>query len=190
MSKKKNKTGKSKNVLAILKDLETKGDVKNSAIETGKSLVVGLIGAGVGAAFGKPSLAVGVLTAGLGHYYNSKLITTLGVGMIASGGYQIGSGVNGTAVGGMEGVKERVKAFTSNIKDRLYLDKIIKSKGTNGIDGTDGLDDVQYFKYPSNELNMGSLDDIENDIARSGAQFQRQMSGASDDLEGIEDKLY
>jgi hypothetical protein len=46
----------------LTQDLETKHDIKNSAIETVKDVVVGVIGGGaVGAAIGRASLAVGAL---------------------------------------------------------------------------------------------------------------------------------
>jgi hypothetical protein len=38
---------------------------------------------------------------------------------------------------------------------------------------------------------MGSLDNIEREIARLGEQYERkQMTGMNDDMNGIEDKLY
>lgn len=196
MSKKKNKRAskaKKAKVLAIAQQLDTKGNAKNSAIESVKDLVVGVVGGGIaGAAVGKPSLLVGFGTSLIGHYMGSSLATSFGLGMMASGGYQIGSGtVNGTVT---ENVKERVKAFGANIKQRLYLDKIIKPKEATKEETTNGMGDVQYFKYPqqNQELDMGALEDIEREIAKSGEQFQQQqMSGSYDDVSGTgEDKIY
>jgi hypothetical protein len=196
MSKKKSKhasKAKKAKVLAIAHQLETKGSAKNSAIESVKDLVVGVVGGGLaGAAVGKPSLLVGFGTSLIGHYMGSSLATSFGLGMMASGGYQIGSGtVNGTVT---ENVKERVKAFGTNIKQRLYLDKIIKPKDETKEETTNGMGDVQYFKYPqqNQELDMGALENIEREIAKSGEQFQqRQMSGSYDDVSGTgEDKIY
>lgn len=195
MSKKKGKTSKAKkaHVLAIAKELDTKGNAKNSAIESVKDLVIGVVGGGLaGAAIGKPSLLVGFGTSLMGHYMGSSMATSFGMGMMASGGYQIGQGaVNGLT--GLDGAKERMKAFGANIKQRLYIDKIIKPKEvTQGDEGTSGLGNVQYFKYPqTQELDMGALDNIESEIARSGEQFERrQMSGAYDEMSGAEDKIY
>ena len=197
MSKKKNKhasNAKKAHVLAIAQELDTKGNAKNSAIESVKDLVVGVVGGGLaGAAIGKPSLLVGLGTSLIGHYMGSSMATSFGMGMMASGGYQIGQGaVNGTGLTGLDGAKERMKAFGANIKQRLYIDKIIKPKETTKEEGTDGLGNVQYFKYPqTQELDMGSLDSIESEIARSGEQFERrQMSGAYDEMSGAEDKIY
>lgn len=199
MSKKKNtKASKAKkaHVLAIAKQLDTKGDAKNSAIESVKDLVVGVVGGGLaGAAVGKPSLLVGFGTSLIGHYMGSSLATSFGLGMMASGGYQISSGaVNGLS--GLDGAKERMKAFKDNIKQRLYLDKIIKPKqAEEKEESTNGMGSVQYFKYPqqqNQELDMSGLDEIENAIARSGEQFQqRQMSGNYDEVSGMEEnKIY
>jgi hypothetical protein len=197
MSKSKKKSSKAKKakVLAIAQELDTKGNAKNSAIESVKDLVIGVVGGGLaGAAIGKPSLLVGFGTSLIGHYMGSSMATSFGLGMMASGGYQIGQGaVNGTSLTGLDGAKERMKAFGQNIKQRLYLDKIIKPKEETTDEGTSGFGNVQYFKYPQLDqpLDMGALDDIERQIARSGEQYElRQMSGAYDDISGTEDKIY
>lgn len=195
MSKKKKKASKSKShVLAIAQELNTKGSAKNSAIESVKDLVVGVVGGGLaGAAIGKPSLLVGLGTSLIGHYMGSSMATSFGLGMMASGGYQISQGaVNGTSLTGLDGAKERMKAFGANIKQRLYIDKIIKPKEIQNEEGTNGMGNVQYFKYPQNqELDMGALNDIETEIARSGEQYERrQMSGAYDEMSGSENPIY
>lgn len=198
MSKKKSKPAskaKKAKVLAIAHQLDTKGNAKHSAIESVKDLVVGVVGGGLaGAAVGKPSLLVGFGTSLIGHYMGSSLATSFGLGMMASGGYQIGSGaVSGTSVSGLDGAKERMKAFGDNIKQRLYIDKIIKPKEAKE-ETTNGMGSVQYFKYPqqNEELDMGSLETIEREIARSGEQYeQKQMSGTYDDMSGVGDeKIY
>lgn len=191
MSKKKSKRSskaKKTKTLALVRELQTKGDAKNSAIESVKDLLIGAVGGGVaGAAIGKPSLLVGFGTSLIGHYMGSSLATSFGLGMMASGGYQVGAdAVNGTGTSGLDGVKERIKAFGTNIKQRLYLDKVIKAKDSDKEETTDGMGNVQYFKYPANqELDMGSLENIENEIARSGEQYERQMSGGYDGLSDI-----
>lgn len=185
--KKKNKNSVSKvRVMALLHPLSTKGDIKNSGIETLKSLGFGVIGGGVaGAAVGKSSLAWGALATFAGHFVQSPPLTSFGLGMMACGGYQIGQGaVNGSPLSGLDGAKERVKAFTSNLKERMYLDKIMRKD-----DSVNGLDAVQYFKYPGGEtqqIDMGSLDNIERQISMSADQF----AGSDDDVSGVEDRLY
>ncbi|MDO8998309.1 MAG: hypothetical protein Q7W45_00985 [Bacteroidota bacterium] len=196
MSKKKNKKSSKKNqskVMTLTQPLETKGNGKNTAIETLKDIAVGVIGGGLaGAAIGKPSLLTGIGTSLIGHYVGVPLMTSFGFGMMASGTYQMATGsVNG--VSGLEGVKERVQLFKESLKQRLYLDKIIKPKKKED-EGANGMGSVQYFKYPNTEnkeLDMGSMDNIEREIARLGEQYERkQMTGMNDDINGIEDKLY
>jgi hypothetical protein len=196
MSKKKNKKSSKKNqskVMTLTQPLETKGNGKNTAIETLKDIAIGVIGGGLaGAAIGKPSLLTGIGTSLIGHYVGVPLMTSFGFGMMASGTYQMATGsVNG--VSGLEGVKERVQLFKESLKQRLYLDKIIKPKKKED-EGANGMGSVQYFKYPNTEnkeLDMGSLDNIEREIARLGEQYERkQMTGMNDDMNGIEDKLY
>jgi hypothetical protein len=190
MGKKKSKkrSGSHAKALAILQELNTKGNARNSMIEAVKSLAVGVIGGGLaGAAIGKPSLAVGLGTTLTGNFLNVPLLSTFGVGMMASGGYQIGAGLKGTD--GLDGAKDRMKAFGQNLKERLYLDKIIKKKdGTNGVNG---VGEVQYFKYPQKELDMGSLDNLEQQIARSSEEFAaaRQIAGNDDEVSGTEDYI-
>jgi hypothetical protein len=190
MGKKKSKkrSGSHAKALAILQELNTKGNARNSMIEAVKSLAVGVIGGGLaGAAIGKPSLAVGLGTTLTGNFLNVPLLSTFGVGMMASGGYQIGAGLKGTD--GLDGAKDRMKAFGQNLKERLYLDKMIKKKdGTNGVNG---VGEVQYFKYPQKELDMGSLDNLEQQIARSSEEFAaaRQIAGNDDEVSGTEDYI-
>jgi len=176
-------------MLALLQQLETEGDAKNSFYEMLKDGVIVLVGAGLGAAIGRPSLLVGLGTSFAGHYLDQPRLTALGMGLIATGGYKVATGVNGAEVGGLEGAKERLKAFGSNVKSNLYLDKFIKSSAVNGEeDTTAGLGEVQYFKYP--ELNMAGLDAIEDEIRKSGEQFSGTQVGATyDEVAGPDDRI-
>ena len=150
--------------------LDTKGNVKNTMLETGKVLLVGVIGGGlIGAAMGRVSLGAGALVTGAGHYSGNKLATILGVGMMAANGFQRSKGVSGLE--GLDGVKERLQAYKETFSEKLFIDKLIAkaSKAANGIG------DVQYFTYP-NEMNgdLAALDYIENQITESGLQQMRE----------------
>jgi hypothetical protein len=178
-------------MLALLQQLETEGDAKNSFLEMLKSGVIVLAGAGLGAAIGKPSLLVGLGTTFAGHYFNQPRLASLGVGMIASGGYKLTAGLKGADVGGLEGAKERFKTFSVNLKDNLYIDKFIKPTASKSLEeGTNGLGEAQYFKYPNNEANMAGLDAIEDEINRSAEQYSqsRQMSGY-EDMAGADERI-
>jgi phage tail tape-measure protein len=162
-------------------ELKTKGNVKNTALETGKDILVCVLGGGlIGAAIGRPSLAVGILTTGVGHYSGNKLTQLLGLGMMAANGFQRNTTVSG--IEGLDGVKERVQAFKESFSERLYLDKLKKSASTGT---TNGFGDLQYFSYPNNDL--AALDAIEDQLTDSAMQFQGQLPEAEYDMGDIGD---
>lgn len=179
MAKKKNQyksNARKKNFLkGMNEELPTKGNVKNTVLETGKDLLVAVLGGGlIGSAIGRPSLAIGLVTTGTGHYTQNRLLTLLGIGMMAANGFQKGKAVNGLE--GLDGVKERLMAYKENFSEKLYLDKLIKQKSKGAA--TNGMGELQYFNY-NNDLNGGlnALESIENQLIESGMQFQ-QMTGA------------
>lgn len=173
MPRKKNRYHKKAKMKGFLNGFaavsNTKGKLKDSALETGKDLLVGVIGGGViGAIIGKPSLLVGILTTGAGHYTHSRLIQLLGLGMMASNGFQTKTAVSGLE--GLEGVKERLEAYKETFKEKFYLDKIIKKKEVAGFG------EVQYFNYPESMGDLAALNDIERQLEQSALQFQGTTS--------------
>lgn len=166
---------------SITRDLDTKGDAKNSAIETAKDVVVGVVGGGLaGAALGKFSLLAGAVITGIGHYTKSRLASIFGVGMMATGGLvQSEAGMKGMEDKDMlEGAKERVLAFKDSFPKRIFLDKLLSSKKA-GQNENEAMGEVQYFVYPGREqdggmsgsLDLTALEHIENQIAESGADY-------------------
>ncbi|NLR82253.1 hypothetical protein [Chitinophaga eiseniae] len=160
--------------------LHTKGLAFNSAKETGKDLLIGVLGGGlVAALLGRYSLLAGLGVTYLGHYTGNPITSSFGLGMMASPNL-VGGAVNG--LDGLDGVKERVQAFKENMMQRTFLDKVIKKKET--VNGTVG--EIQYFDY--GQMNgsdnpelygdlavenghpelMGALNDIDNAIADAG----------------------
>lgn len=172
--------------------LATKGDAKNTAIETVKAVVIGVIGGGLaGAAIGKPSFLVGLGVTGIGHYTGNPMATLFGVGLMAANGFQSKS-VSGFE--GMDGVKERVLAYGQELKEKLYLDKVAflnkeKEESANGIG------DLQYFDYgnemkgASSELSneLAALDEIEHQIENSGLRHMQVNGIGVGDVDGYED---
>ncbi|MEI9909776.1 MAG: hypothetical protein WDO71_08920 [Bacteroidota bacterium] len=198
MSKKKNRYQKQANKKHFLsgmnEGLPTKGNAKNTLLETGKDILIGVLGGGlIGAAIGRPSLLIGIVTTGAGHYTGNKLVQLLGVGMMASNGFQKSSTVSGLE--GLDGVKERLKAYKETFSEKLYLDKILKKAAAAA---TNGFGELQYFTYPDASMNgsLAALDDIENQIAESARQFQGQLKGEEDllgdeyEVSGLEERLY
>lgn len=186
--KKKNsyeKKAQKKQLLDGVAAEHAKGDIKRSALETGRDILVGAIGGGLaGAVLGRSSFLVGIAVTGVGHYMGSNGAAAFGVGMMASGGYQAVAGaMNGTEKEGFEGVKERMAAFKEEFKRKLFLDKIIKSKKEEKTEeGTNGMGEVQYFTYPngkelegaSDHLNV--LDRIEKQVEESAKKFEAKQS--------------
>ena len=85
MAKKKNRyaqKAKKQNFMQHMTgQLDTKGDIKNSLLETGKELIITVIVGGVaGAAIGRPSLLIGAGITGAGHYTGNRMLSLLGVG--------------------------------------------------------------------------------------------------------------
>ncbi len=187
----------------LTQPLETKGNLKNTAIETVKDLVAGVLAGGIaGAAIGRASLVVGTVITGIGHYTKSRLASIFGVGMMASNGFQkSGDQVSGTddkEKGVVDGVKDRLTAYKESFMQKLFLDKILKKKqaSTSG-DGTSGIGEVKYFVYPGNknkELDMSELERIEKAVANSAEQFkQEQQTEGIDGVKAMldpEEKIY
>jgi hypothetical protein len=188
MAKKKSnvqaKATKKKFLAGMTQTLDTKNNIQNSFVETGKDLIIGVVGGGVvGAAIGKPSLLIGIAITGTGHFMNNRLMTSLGMGMMASNGFQT-KGLKGVeGVDGIEDIKERINTYKKSFMEKTYLDKI-KTLQKGKSKAVDGMGEVQYFTYPQNLLE-GANDDydilnrIENHIANEGMQ-RAQINGITE----------
>lgn len=159
----------------------TGAKVKDSVIQTGKDLLIGVIGGGIaGAVIGKPSLLIGAGVTGYGHYANKPTMTTFGIGMMAASGFNAGvnstQGIDGFSA---EDVKARIMNFKDSFTSKLFLDKIIKKKTG---ESTNGVGAVQYFEYPNEnkELDFSALDRLQNQIVQSGIDYKKNMQGVSD----------
>mgnify|MGYP000903309969 CR=1 FL=1 len=197
-------TNRKEKILALLSELETKGDIKNSGIEGIKTTLIALGGAIVGKKIGRPSLLLGIGTIAAGHYFDSKRLVNLGVGITAGGGIATAESLKGTDETLAGKFKSGLKEFGQDLKHRLYVDKFIKPKKGESTNGLGEVGEVQYFKYPGNELNMGTLEAIEDEIRRSSELMeQRQMkgneevsgsneevSGGYEDVSGVEEKIF
>lgn len=195
MSKKKKggknpymKDGKSKGFIQFDKRLSTKGDVKNTAIETGKDILIGAIGGGlIAAVIGKPSMLVGIGMTGAGHYLDNGLLKILGIGVMASNGLLGQSGYSKDAI------MSRVQSLKGNISEKLFIDKLLGKKGSEDA-GTSGMGEVQFFNYPNDmseaykELSgeLDSLNNLHRNLIRNGMTRMEQMEGMMD-MEGVED---
>lgn len=181
---------KKKFLSGMTQTLNTKSNVQNSLLETGKDLVVGVVGGGfIGAAIGKPSLLIGIAITGTGHFMDNRLLTSLGMGMMASNGFQTKSLKGLDGANSIEEIKARINTYKTSFLEKTYVDKI-KALQNGKTKGTDGFGDVQYFTYPQNLLEgandeLEALNRIENHIANQGLQ-QAQISGITG-IEGLDD---
>lgn len=182
---------------------ETKGNFKNTMAYTGRDILLGGLGGSLaGALAGRTSLVIGAVVTGAGHFFGSPGTAMFGVGMMASGGYQTLSGMNGVEKEGMEGVKDRFKNFQSNLKRQLFLDKILPKKKAATDEATNGMGGVEYFNHQND--NMNGLDyteanRIEEQIRESARQFEAKQSmgevagtdgvDGTDGIDGIEDRI-
>lgn len=153
----------------------TTHNVKATAIQTGKDLLIGVIGGGIaGAVIGKPALLIGMGVTGYGHYANKPTLTTFGIGMMASSGFN--SGTNGVDGFSVEDVKTRVMNFKDSFTSKLFLDKFIKPKTE---ETANGIGAVQYYDYPqeNKELDLSALDRLQAQVVQSGIDYKKSMQG-------------
>ena len=164
--------------------------VKESAIQTGKDLLIGVIGGGIaGAVIGKSSLLIGAGITGYGHYANKPTLTTFGIGMMAASGFNAGVTTQGIDGFSAEDVKARIMNFKDSFTSKLFLDKIIKKKTE---DGANGVGAVQYYDYPNDnkELDFSALDRLQNQVVQSGIDYKKSMQGIESRTEESAKPIY
>ena len=172
------KKAKKKSILKSLgQGLDTKHNAKNTLLESGKDLIIGVIGGGLaGAAIGKPSLLIGLGVAGVGHYLDCQPAKLLGIGLMASNGFQ---DKNLKGLDGLDGVKERIVAYKESFAEKLYLPAALHKKHPGKA--VNGVGEVQHFSYPQDlgamrKLYQGMDDE---DMAMEHIHKQIQSSGDS-----------
>jgi hypothetical protein len=179
----------------------TKKNLKNTAIETVKDLAGVVVGGLAGAAIGKPSLYVGIGLTGAGHFTETPLLTSFGVGVMAANGFQGGKTVEGLDGMDMASVKERVNAYKDSFLQKTYIDKLAKKKEVTPKE-TNGFGNLQFFNAGNeyrDSINGGgydelaALDSIEQQVLQSGMAHMRNNRieglddvGGLDDIEGFE----
>lgn len=165
----KSKIAKIKNadVDAILTKMETKGQLKNTAIKTLTSVGLFVIGGKLASAIlGRPSFYIGLGLTGLGYYNKNSWIPAIGLGMMAS------SNPLNKSTSTVEGfdfkselseAKERVKGLKDDFLHNTYLDKFFDKKEPEG--------GVTGFGNPP--VNFGMLDKLEQQIISSAMEYQQ-----------------
>jgi len=160
-----------------------KGNGKITGLLTLKDAVLAIVcGRLIAVVTGKLSIPAGAALTAFGHFSGNPNFTALGIGAMAANNQSKSETVSG--IDGLDGVKDRVKAYKQSLLDDLFINKLFQKKSINGVG------DVQYFNYPDVAVGeLAALDNIENQLVESGMQFQ----GAEDyvdGIEGIDDPLY
>ncbi len=176
------KRRKTRNTRALHGNASTASANKKPVTETlkegGLMLVSAIAAGGAGAVIGKHSLLVGIPVTLFGVHKGNKYITSAGLGLCLSNGFQQQqtsaaptNGIDDEMDGfSMEEVKERVGNYFKNFSEKLYLPKN-QSLPTNGLGASD--EQPTYFINPyqnpqlqGNDLDMSQLDRVQEQIAQ------------------------
>ncbi|MBP2831251.1 hypothetical protein J8281_03540 [Aquimarina sp. U1-2] len=146
--------------------METKANVKDSLLETGKNMGSGILGMLAGSAVGRHSLWLGAATIFGGAWYQYDWLISAGVGMVASNGFS-GSTAE-TTTEGVDGIKDEVEnaknRALSSLKalgKKIYLDKLSPSIGQKL--GLGALEDQPLVFVGSEVADQGDFDTSEVD---------------------------
>ena len=194
------------NVTHILKDMKTKGDMKNTAIKTATQVGIGVVGGGIlSAIIGKPSFLIGLTLAGIGNYNDNSWLAPLGIGMMASS--HIAPNTSESSVSGFdlkeqgEKIKERLAALKDSFMSKTYMDKIFKGKptATKGSEAntrksfSEEIPETEEITNGFGNLTQSenTLNQIEQQLVASAMEFQRsrgnrQTQGVDAELMGME----
>jgi hypothetical protein len=95
--------------------------IKDSVVQTGKDLLIGVIGGGIaGAVIGKTSLLIGAGVTGYGHFAQKPMISTFGIGMMAASGFNAGTNpTNGVDGFSKEDITARIKSFKDSFTSTM-----------------------------------------------------------------------
>ncbi|MHB8260462.1 MAG: hypothetical protein ACYDCN_08515 [Bacteroidia bacterium] len=147
--------------------------IKESAIETGKDILIGVIGGGVtGLVLGKTSLLIGAAVTGYGHFENKPFFKTFGLGMMMGGGASAANSMSGLGTASAEEIKARIVSFKDSFLNKLYLDKLFpKTVETPAKPAVNGLGE--------GELDFSELTKLEQKLLQSGQDFQKKNEGAN-----------
>lgn len=143
----------------------TKDKFKSTAEGLGRDLLIGVIGGGLaGAVLGRYSFLLGLGVAGFGHYSESKTMTALGLGMMASGTFHALTGKDQDSKKPlMEKVSERVEAFKTDLKRKLWVDKFYENKASKDKTNTttDNVNGIQSETTTKTEKEASTSSNVD-----------------------------
>ncbi|HYG53123.1 MAG TPA: hypothetical protein VD905_19625 [Flavobacteriales bacterium] len=183
----------------------TKGNISSTLTQTGLDLLLGgIAGSFVGSLAGRYSLLGGAVVTGASYYMGSRLGASFGIGIMSGGYFSIVNGVGSLEGTTMDNIKARSKVFAEGLKQKLFLDKILKSKKTDAATTTtsataaqsqpvSGTEQVRYFMYPQSdaqvqgpgELDMSALDRLNAQVAESAKAYKAQSKENPQQVSGL-----
>lgn len=121
-----------------------------------QDLAIGVIGGGLASAvLGRYSFVIGLGLSGYGHYSQNRLLSVLGLGMMASGTFSALTGRDQDQKKPFgEQVTERVQAFKSEFKRKLWLDYFDKKNGKTKGTTQESLGGVATFGHEEQVMNQ------------------------------------
>ena len=178
--KKKHKRKQALNGTITHKELHEQ--FKKTAIETGKDILIGVVGGGItGYIIGKPSLLIGAGVTGYGHFADKPMVRTFGLGMMMGGGADAAKGLNGLTA---DEIKDRVMKFKDGFFSKLYLDKVFKKKTPPAQQKTPASENATNG---FGELDLSELSKFEQQLLKNGQDFQKKQEAENKTTEGVDD---
>jgi hypothetical protein len=163
-----------------------------------RSLALGLLGALVGKGMGRGSLLAGAAVTFAGHmrgasqaaekalgksksedvYDGDSSLVAFGLGMMFGGASNRSKALDGTELGLVDGVTERVKELKDDLLHRLYADKFI---GTSEAPASGTVGAVTFYGQPGNDYSFDpkTLEEIERNLQQNAMAYERSGSNAS-----------
>lgn len=153
--------------------MDAKGKLPETAWAVGKDILLGaIIGAGIGKVIlKKHCLWVGALIAGAAYYSGRPGLASIGIGMMSSGFVQVTTPASRTDGSKGETAKDRLAAFKEELKQKFFLDKIIKKK-------TDTTTPPAEDAPADGDGSTGRLGNPEDALNEMEAQFIAQAANA------------
>ena len=161
----------------------------NTLKNTGKDVLVLLVGAAAGAAAGKWGAALGVPLIAYGNHTNNQYARSAGGAMIVVSGYQAASPVNGLGdtdygVEGIDGlntqaITNRVTGYFNNWKEKLLF------TGSKPSASVKGIGEMETY-YSANQVNgLGEGDWETNGTGRVIGTVGNLQGSATSGMEGL-----
>jgi len=182
-------------------EMETKGNLKDTAIKTGTQFGAGVVGGAVlTAVMGKWSFLPALILMSAGNYADKPVISTLGTGMAASSlTLAVDDALNGAEGFDLKTEAGKAKQRLINLKDafmsRTYLSKVFAKKEKKDEKKTQrkvsGGEELPEEMNGLNEPGMTELENVEKQLIAEAIAFQKkqrgkQMEGIDPDLMGLE----